>query len=133
MPGPVSRDSYPQDRNAPVVKHFQDVGDQFCPQNEVITKKVFINNNPNPRPDNYKILVYREIGRYLILEIKYLDCTNYEGKKILLYKDCTMKELEAQKLIDPHFSENKNFISPIARFEPTGLGWKLARSLAQNN
>jgi len=81
---------------------------------------------PNPRPDNYKILKSIQWDRFLIIKIKYLDCTNYEGQKILVYEGYQLKNLLAQKMIDPHFSENKNFISPIARFEPTEKGWKMA-------
>lgn len=80
-------------------------------------------NLPNPNPANYKILRSEQIGSYLVIEIQYLDCVNYEGKKILVYKDCTLDELQKQKLIDPHFCENKNFLSPISRFEPTEEGW----------
>lgn len=77
---------------------------------------------PNPRPENYKILKSKQLGNYLVIEIQYLDCINYEGKKILVFNS-TLDLLEKQKLIDPHFSENKNYISPIARFEPTKQGW----------
>ncbi len=79
-------------------------------------------NLPNPKPDNYKIIEHFQSGKYLLIKIKYLDCTNYEGMKILLFKS-TLIALSKQKLIDPHFSENKKFISPLARFEPTQDGW----------
>lgn len=94
-----------------------------------IVEKVVYKTRPNPDPTNYVVIRYLEDMGYLILEIQYPDCTNYEGKKILLYKNCTMKQLLKQKSIDPHFSENTNFHSPIARFEPTELGWQMARSL----
>jgi len=58
----------------------------------------------------------------LIVGIKYHDCKNFEGKKILVFKNLYIERLEMQKLIDPHFSENKNFHSPIARFEPNDEG-----------
>lgn len=80
---------------------------------------------PNPRPDNYKIIKYLPYKRCLLVKVKYLDCTNYEGNKILLFKDCTINKLKKQGLIDPHFSENKKFHSPIARFEPTIEGWNI--------
>ncbi len=83
-------------------------------------------NLPNPNPNNYKILRHREHEGNLVIEVKYLDCKNYEGKKILVYEKCTLKNLEKQKAIDPHFCENKNFHSPIARFEPTERGWRMA-------
>ena len=81
---------------------------------------------PNPDPSNYAIIRYKEINRHLVVIIQYLDCLNYEGMKIMVYKDTTLKELKAQKLIDPHFSEDKKFKSPIARFEPTEDGWEMA-------
>ena len=86
----------------------------------------YINNSPDPK--RYKILDYKEDNKYLLIKIKYLDCTNYEGEKILLYKTSYMR-LISQQLIDPHFSENKNYISPIARFEPTEYGWELGKKL----
>jgi len=86
---------------------------------------------PNPDPKNYKILSSQVIEGFLIVEVKYFDCTNYEGRKIMLY-DTTLEELESQKYIDPHFSDNKSFISPIARFEPTPKGWFCAEILARN-
>lgn len=76
--------------------------------------------NPNPR--NYKIIRYKEKDGNSLVEINYPNCTNYEGNKILFYR-CTMVELLLQKEIDPHFSENKTFKSPFARFEPTANGW----------
>ena len=80
----------------------------------------------NPNPDKYEIIKSISIGSWLIIEIKYLDCFNYEGKKILVYKDTKLSQLMNQKHIDPHFSENKKFLSPFARFEPTDEGWNSA-------
>jgi hypothetical protein len=80
---------------------------------------------PLPDPRNYKIKKYLEIDNNLLIEIQYLDCTNYEGNKILLYKDISLELLKSQVLIDPHFSENSKYRSPAARFEPTDAGWKM--------
>lgn len=78
---------------------------------------------PNPKPNNYTILNAITVsGRYLILKIKYHDCINYEGIKVLVY-ECTYDDIKKQKLIDPHFCDDNNYISPIARFEPTEKGW----------
>jgi hypothetical protein len=84
---------------------------------------------PNPDPNNYKVLRSYEFNNKLIVEIKYLDCTNYEGNKILFYENCTLLKLLKQKSIDPHFSENKKFFSPTARFEPTERGWCMAHKM----
>lgn len=89
---------------------------------KVIVETVYRDVNPNPM--NYLIYEDRKIGRYLILRIKYLDCVNYEGMKVLVYRDCSLEDLIAQKTIDPHFSENRKFHSPIARFTPTDQGMR---------
>ena len=82
----------------------------------------------NPDPDNYQIVKAEEHGKWLILQMKYPDCTNFEGQKILVFKDATLIELVNQKLIDPHFFNDKKFKSPVARFVPTEEGWAMART-----
>lgn len=88
-------------------------------------------DSPNPDPKNYRIMNFQRIGRFLIIEVNYPDCRNYEGNKILLYKDVLIDDLRNQGSIDPHFSDNKNMYSPIARFVPTNEGRELAVRLAQ--
>lgn len=86
----------------------------------------------NPDPSNWKILKAQEHGKFLILMMEYPDCTNYEGKKILVFEDVTMIDLVNQKMIDPHFfPKNPKFKSPIARFEPTDRGWKMAEKFVR--
>lgn len=84
----------------------------------------------NPRPDKYRILDSEQIGDFLILFVHYDGCTNYEGKKVLVFKDTTLADLKVQKLIDPHFSNTSHYKHPIARFVPTPYGRKAARLLA---
>ena len=48
----------------------------------------------------------------------------------MVYENCSIDKLLKQKLIDPHFSENKKMFSPVARFEPTTKGWELALTVA---
>ena len=85
---------------------------------------------PNPNPSKYRIIREKIVKEFLIIEILYEGCTNYEGRKILVYKDITYQQLIEQKLIDPHFSEGNEYISPIARFEPTERGWEWAINFA---
>jgi len=88
------------------------------------------NKDPNPKPDNYQILQTSGVGDYTIIKLKYLDCTNYEGVKILVFK-ASLSNIINQKKIDPHFSDNKTYISPIARFEPTHAGLLMALALCE--
>ena len=90
----------------------------------VVEKKL-----PNPDPSNYSIIDSWTHKNYLLVKITYPDCKNYEGTKILLYHNVTLKKLKGQKLIDPHFSENTKYYSPIARFVPTKLGWLMGKEL----
>lgn len=80
----------------------------------------------NPNPSNYEIIDYKEFDNFLAIRIRYLDCTNYEGQKILVYQGIKVIDLWNQKTIDPHFSENQEYHSPIARFLPTNEGWQMA-------
>jgi hypothetical protein len=41
-------------------------------------------------------------------------------------------QLLAQGSLDPHFSENKEYLSPVARFAPTSEGWSMAEGLAKS-
>ena len=78
------------------------------------SKSSFDNGNitlPNPDPANYSIIRSKVIGKHLVIEIKYHDCINYEGHKIMVY-ECCLNDLIKQKIIDPHFTDNKNYFSP---------------------
>lgn len=81
---------------------------------------------PNPDPKRYTILKSQHTEGYLILMVRYDGCTTFEGKKILVYAGVTIADLQKQASLDPHFSENPNFHSPIARFLPTDEGWRMA-------
>lgn len=87
---------------------------------------------PNPDPLKWIIRESVAVGKHLVLHINYPDCTNYEGDKILVYRNTTIEQLLIQKTIDPHFSYNKKFISPFARFEPTQYGWECAVELVES-
>ena len=86
---------------------------------------------PNPNPERFEIRSSIQKGRFLLLLVNYPDCTNYEGNKILLYENVDIYDLMEQGSIDPHFSNNKEKFSPIARFLPTDYGWQMAEKLIQ--
>lgn len=86
----------------------------------------------NPDPRNYVIARAESVGLHLVVEIIYPDCTNYEGRKVLLFENVTLVQLLRQKAIDPHFSKNQQMRSPMARFEPTERGWALALAVAKD-
>lgn len=113
-----------------VIKHFSsDSRDykEYKPQEIKIIKEVRVNSTPDPT--NFVLKRLENINGYPILLVNYPGVQNYEGNKILMYpKNFDLSVLKNR--IDPHFFTNGD--SPIARFEPTAYGWKLARTLAKN-
>lgn len=85
-------------------------------------------NNPDPKKFNIEKIA--GIGEWVYAEIRYPDCTNYEGLKILVFYKVKIEDIMASKEIDPHFCDN-NHIKPIARFEPSELGKFLAWNLVK--
>lgn len=88
--------------------------------------------DPNPDPSNFKVLRFEHVDHHLVVEILYPNCTTYEGRKILVYRNCTLENLLSQKTIDPHFSNNPKFYSPFMRIEPTEYGWQMALKFTKN-
>jgi len=86
---------------------------------------------PMPDPANYSIISVVEIGYYTIVGVHYPGCTTFEGKKILVFhcisEDDLQKHDDQRLPLDPHFSE-KEGVFPVARFEPTERGWKMANN-----
>lgn len=89
--------------------------------------------NQNPNPKNYKILEVKQIDKLTIVKIKYPDCTNYEGNKILVFDHkVKIEDLMNTKIIDPHFTNTKGVIvTPVARFKPDAEGMDMAESFCR--
>ncbi|MBD99750.1 MAG: hypothetical protein CMO34_07915 [Verrucomicrobia bacterium] len=68
-----------------------------------------------PNPDNFEVLREKQYGSVWFSIIRYPNCTNYEGKKVLI----TKIRPSYMKTLDPHFNEDGNI---IARFRPTEEG-----------
>lgn len=81
---------------------------------------------PNPRC--FLIEYMKQIGPNVVARIRYPNCANFEGLKIVVYRDATVKMISDQVELDPHFSQNG--LSPFARFKPTADGWNAAEALA---
>ena len=79
---------------------------------------------PNPNPSNFEIIRLESYDGWLVVEILYPNCTNYEGRKLMVF-NCTKEDLYNMRTIDSHFCDNSH-MSPFARFEPTERGWAAA-------
>ena len=85
-----------------------------------------------PNPNNFVIedmhTVQKGSQLWVIVALHYPDCTNYEGRKILVFYGVTTKTIMNAKVLDPHFCDNPRHTGPIpiARFEPTDRGKHMA-------
>ncbi len=88
---------------------------------------------PNPNKFRWVIEDDREHPNgWVVIKIHYLDCTNYEGRKILVFDSAEkFAAIYRSAAIDPHFSEDS--YSPVARFVPTARGWDLANAFAASS
>jgi hypothetical protein len=83
-----------------------------------------------------------EIPPFLLLKVRYKHpggvkqkgCT-FDGLKILVFENVTLKEAIKWRSIDPHFRDADNLSgypsqapSPVARFPGTDKGWVCART-----
>ncbi len=83
----------------------------------------------NPIPSRFKILEsYSRGDTHIALRVTYPDALNYEGTKILMYRNIDIHQVLNAETLDPHFSDDGS-LSPFARFEPTKDGWLAAKEL----
>ena len=95
----------------------------------VIKETLVVNTSTIVDPKDFVIEMTQQIGDFLIAMVRYPNCSNYEGKKIMVYKGLTLDDIIDKKVLDPHFCDNCS-TAPIARFEPTDRGWAWALNFA---
>jgi len=78
---------------------------------------------PNPSPSRWTMITKVQLDNAYVLKVRYHDCNNFEGVKIMVYKG----QYKPRAVLDPHFEDTT--CSPIARFKPTDEGWRLAVDL----
>lgn len=84
---------------------------------------------PNPNPGRFKVLWVEQVSCNVVAKIKYLDCTNFEGVKICVYRGVSCSQIHEANILDPHFADHG--LAPFARFEPTHDGEDAARNFAR--
>jgi hypothetical protein len=84
---------------------------------------------PNPDLRKFNIRRVQEVRGNTVVEVVYPGATNYEGRKIMVYR-CSKEKVLRSTSLDPHFCEDPNCLSPFARFEPTDAGWRAALDMA---
>ena len=82
----------------------------------------------NPDPTRFQIIKIHQ-GANTFVEVRYPNCSTFEGVKILVYKGRREGDILKAASLDPHFQKDGQLV-PIARFEPTEIGRQLAMELA---
>lgn len=98
---------------------------------ETVTgRKVVVMNQYNPNPKKFFVIQKKQIGDFCILLVKYPDCKNFEGIKVMVFEGDALEISKAQ-ILDPHFSDKAGALAPVARFVPTPKGWFMAETLCR--
>lgn len=84
-----------------------------------------------PDPENWFVLRVQPVSgvaaTYTVVMLQYPDCTNFEGRKVLVYAGAT--KLSVREPRDPHFADDGS--GPVARFPPDDAGWRNAVMFAE--
>lgn len=86
----------------------------------------------NPDVTRWHILKIETVNNHLILEVLYPNCTNFEGRKLMMFAHgVTLDMIVVQRTLDPHFAKAvAPPYFPVARFSPDANGWVMARLAA---
>lgn len=96
----------------------------------------------NPDNTRFEIEEIQEVGPHLVAKIKYPNCAkcSYEGVKIMVFLNVSLKDVIKWRIIDPHFkqvvhgsaaADPKRAPSPAARFPGSETGWDDAVNYAK--
>ena len=118
--------------NNPQCSSYRSPEQQVSDQKELLDRlqKKF-GTTDTPDSERFEIEDFYEEDGYLVLMATYPNCKNcnYEGKKVMVFKDVTVRDVLKWKKIDPHFGDQndkrsaREAPSPIARFPGWQPGW----------
>lgn len=83
---------------------------------------------PNPDPSQWELADVQQFDRAYVLQVRYKNCNNYEGMKIMVYKGQYTHSPDSP--LDPHFADTGD--SPVARFRPDMQGAVWAVNFAKS-
>ncbi len=110
--------------------HFRLFEESRTPESHTVERVVYRDREiellPNPDPENFKIERIADVGSYVCALVYYPDCTNFEGRKLIVFEQTSQAEILGLNNLDPHFEEDGNV---IARFRPDDQGWEDALGL----
>lgn len=91
-----------------------------------------------PDPSDFDITDIEQVGSHLVMKVKFPSCAKceYEGNKVMVFLNRTLKDVFRWKRIDPHFraatpAPPSEAPSPAARFPGSNEGWDDAMRYAR--
>ena len=100
-------------------------------------KELIEKTSPTPDASKFEIEDVEQVGAHIVLKAKYPNCAKcqYEGNKVMVFLNCTLKDVLKWRMIDPHFRSSKvvpkEAPSPAARFPASPDGWVDALTYAK--
>ena len=91
----------------------------------------------SPNPADFDVLEAQEVGPHLVAKVQYPNCVkcSYEGVKVMVFLNATLKQAVRWRKIDPHFRDAvvdaREAPSPAARFPASAEGWQDALDYAK--
>lgn len=85
---------------------------------------------PMPDPYRFRVIHWQDFKASLLVEVEYPGCTTFDGRKLLVFRDMSVNELEATSVLDPHFTELEPRL--VARFRADETGRLLAQQCCRN-
>ena len=86
---------------------------------------------PEPNATDFTFRQVKSVNGWTIAIVHYPGCNTYDGLKCLVFA-CPPEKVKKQTVLDPHFLQRDDMLSPIARFAPTQQGIDLALQLCTN-
>jgi hypothetical protein len=125
--------------NNPACSSYRTPDEQLKMAEEAMERlKKKFNLPSTPDSERFTIEDFEQVGHLLVMKVSYPSCKacSYEGVKVMVFEDVTVKDAIKWRRIDPHFRETPTGTpleadSPIARFPASPEGWEDALLFAK--
>lgn len=84
-----------------------------------------------PQAHRFELIKVEQVGLNVVALVRYPDASEFDGAKVLLYRNEAVARIEAAPMLDPHFLMASAHPKPFARFEPTEEGLRAALLMAE--
>lgn len=118
--------------------YVREMSEATARENERLKKQVA--DMSSPKTDEFDMVEVEPVGEHLVVKARYPNCAKcaYEGNKVMVFLNASVKDALFWKLVDPHFRDpaparrkKSEAPSPAARFPASPEGWQDALDYAR--